>query len=377
MRALRGRFTVVHARGATAGLLVVALGTLAAMSSVLPAVADHEEPGGAAFCDYVESGDPGPPGNLLAITLAGADSGLEFGDVPRLSVAGDGTIRLRSATARVDCAGEVPTVTNVDSIRVVIAGAELPFLVDLAGRPFGPGVTPEPGGGSEIEIAIFAGGYGSVLVRGGPGPNRFSLMPVGEEGQSGINLNPMADGTRDVDVTAGPDVSVGIMGGGGSDSLSTLADDRAFFGPAIAIGGPGNDRLTVAGFGAALGGRGRDVMRVVGGKSQRFGGLLLGFGGRDVLLGAAARDLLFGGSGHDELRAGAGRDYVLARDGRRDRVTCGPGKDRLVSYDLGDGHRSCENRRRGERGGPFEPVTVEIDKSVARELQRLRPLVSE
>ena len=53
---------------------------------------------------------------------------------------------------------------------------------------------------------------------------------------------------------------------------------------------------------------------------------------------AAARDAdrLVGDGGADVLRGGTGADTIRARDGRRDRISCGPGRDRatLDSRDL-------------------------------------------
>lgn len=63
-------------------------------------------------------------------------------------------------------------------------------------------------------------------------------------------------------------------------------------------------------------------------------------GGNDVLIGGPGDDVLDGGPGNDELTAGAGRnrlrggsgnDRINAANGRRDRVNCGAGRDRVVA----------------------------------------------
>ena len=63
--------------------------------------------------------------------------------------------------------------------------------------------------------------------------------------------------------------------------------------------------------------------------------------------GTSGDDCLVGGSGADSLVAGAGDDRVLARDGYRDLIRCGPGRDR-ATVDAADRTRGCErvNRRR-------------------------------
>src|SRR3990170_5602301 len=54
---------------------------------------------------------------------------------------------------------------------------------------------------------------------------------------------------------------------------------------------------------------------------------IFGYGGDDVLRGLAGNDVLDGGRGHDTISGGPGTDRVLARDGARDRIYCGFGKD--------------------------------------------------
>ena len=57
---------------------------------------------------------------------------------------------------------------------------------------------------------------------------------------------------------------------------------------------------------------------------------LYGRAGNDRLIGLAGNDLLDAGSGRDVLDAGAGNDTLRARDGQRDLVRCGPGRDLAV-----------------------------------------------
>jgi Ca2+-binding RTX toxin-like protein len=85
--------------------------------------------------------------------------------------------------------------------------------------------------------------------------------------------------------------------------------------PACTITGTlGNDYL----FDSA----GDDVVCGLGGNDT-----LAATGGNDVLIGGAGADTLQGGAGSDDLRGGPGDDVLLARDGRRDRVDGGAGRD--------------------------------------------------
>src|SRR5439155_20786500 len=54
---------------------------------------------------------------------------------------------------------------------------------------------------------------------------------------------------------------------------------------------------------------------------------LRGLGGNDTLWGLGGSDLLVGGTGRDRLYGGPGNDNLQARDGRRDAVDCGTGRD--------------------------------------------------
>jgi Ca2+-binding RTX toxin-like protein len=100
-------------------------------------------------------------------------------------------------------------------------------------------------------------------------------------------------------------------GDGGRDAISGTARGdvlRGLGGDDRLAGRDGRDRL--------YGGRGRD--RLYGGD------------GGDVLRGGPGRDRLAGGRGRDLLRGGSGDDTIRARDGRRDLVSCGPGRDRAT-----------------------------------------------
>lgn len=90
------------------------------------------------------------------------------------------------------------------------------------------------------------------------------------------------------------------------------------------VGGPGGDRI--------FGRRGADV--------------LLGRGGDDCLAGQGGADRLRGGPGADLLVGGNGRDKIAARDGERDRIRCGGGRDVALVDAVDRVLKGCERVRR-------------------------------
>ncbi len=153
------------------------------------------------------------------------------------------------------------------------------------------------------------------------------------------------------------------VGKGPGGSLVPLAE-------CTVVGTPGNDRIlgsrgndVICGLGGndvVVGGGGRDLIDGANG-ADRLGGagggdLLLGLRGNDRLTGGTGRDGLGGGAGHDVLRGGGGSDRfsgrlgsdrLYAKDGVRDSVVGGPGRDR-ASVDTAAGS-SKRSARRADR----------------------------
>jgi Ca2+-binding RTX toxin-like protein len=137
--------------------------------------------------------------------------------------------------------------------------------------------------------------------------------------------------------------SGGSGGGGGGDPSAPLSAGGCL---AAILGTEAADQLT--------GGDAGEVVLGFGGGDRIAGGgghdCLIGGGGRDVLRGEAGSDRLSGGAGNDTLvggpgrnayDAGAGRDVVDARNGTREVVRCGAGRDR-ARVDRRDRVRGCE-----------------------------------
>lgn len=95
------------------------------------------------------------------------------------------------------------------------------------------------------------------------------------------------------------------------------------------LGLGGNDRL--------LGRAGGDSLEGGAGDDR-----LLGGGGGDWLLGGPGNDRLEGGAGRDVSVAGPGNDTILSRDGVREVVNCGAGRDTVIADRL-DVVSGCEH----------------------------------
>jgi RTX calcium-binding nonapeptide repeat (4 copies)/IPT/TIG domain len=86
-----------------------------------------------------------------------------------------------------------------------------------------------------------------------------------------------------------------------------------------------------------VGTRGRDLLYGLGGADT-----ILGLAGNDLLDGGAGNDTLVGGPGRDTLFGRSGNDVLSIRDGQRDRVSCGPGRDRVIADRIDLVARDCE-----------------------------------
>lgn len=166
-----------------------------------------------------------------------------------------------------------------------------------AGGPGGSDAGNESNsGGSAVDTDT--GQTDTVVVN--PNPRRCTI--VGTAG------NDVLRGTRGRDVICGLGGNDTIHGAGGND---------------IVYGDAGNDTIS--------GGAGND--RVVGGD------------GSDRLRGGLGNDTLQGGRGSDQLFGEAGNDQLFARDGHKDRVDGGTGRDRGQLDKRGVDRASAVERR--------------------------------
>jgi hypothetical protein len=93
------------------------------------------------------------------------------------------------------------------------------------------------------------------------------------------------------------------------------------------------------------GGNGRDAFKGTAAGDDLAGGAgrdsLRGGNGADCLRGGKGNDFLEGGKGKDRIGGGPGDDRIASRDGKRDQVDCGPGRDTVVA-DRSDSPKGCE-----------------------------------
>jgi Ca2+-binding RTX toxin-like protein len=198
-------------------------------------------------------------------------------------------------------------------------------------------------GGSDALV----GAGGDDVLAGGPGLDRIEGGGGDDTLRGGDVVLVGADGTDQLD------------GGPGDDTLSAGPGDDLLDGGlgADVIGGDaGRDTVTYETRTGRVtvtfdsmpndGERGEhdnvasDIERVIGSVAADT---LTGDARDNALAGGSGEDFVAGLSGTDALRGGTASDVVDARDGTRDTVDCGPGRD-LAILDRRDSARNCEFR---------------------------------
>jgi hypothetical protein len=301
-----------------------ALKASAAVGLLLAALSFSADAQARMRCAYAAA-----PVNTLTVTATGESLG-------QVGTLGQQIVVSESFRGPRPCTGGTPTVLNTDTLRVVATTTFATVDVRLDGGPFAPGATPEPEGAPEIEIE-FSGPEAFGTVVGMPRADEFHWGPGGAH--PGLNLNPRDAGDQDVDVTVkGGFLGFLIADGGGGRDTIMAAPGAVIREGVFSKGGRGDDRLIAPkiGFSILEGGAGDDVL--TGGKEDDT---LRGDAGKDRVAGAGGSDEIEGGRGKDLLSGGRGRDSIKAQDSKRDRVKCGPGRDR-VKADRRDQLRGCE-----------------------------------
>jgi Ca2+-binding RTX toxin-like protein len=143
---------------------------------------------------------------------------------------------------------------------------------------------------------------------GSGGDQPPAQQPVAEDPKPPAPCSVVRTGTRRRNVLTGTGVGDLLRGMAGNDVLKGKAGDDCLF------GGAGNDTLD-------------------------------GGAGNDTLDGGAGNDKLTGGTGTNKLVGGAGADTINARNGKKDTVQCGKGRD-TVKADRIDKLSGCEVRKR-------------------------------
>jgi Ca2+-binding RTX toxin-like protein len=263
----------------------------------------------------------------------------------------------------------------------------------------GPGSDTLAGLGGADTLQGGANDPGGDTLRGGTGTDSLSGGP-GEDDLAGGDNRDSLDGEGGGDTLAGDAGPDRLAGGTGGDRLSGGAGDDTVYGGGPRLvgadgddklgGGPGDDGLFGGpGDDELDGGSGADRMSGEAGEDdtvryeRRRHAVTVTFDGRandgergerdnvaadvenvrggvvgDTLFGNARPNRLAGGRGEDDVLGGAGLDsldggtagdLLRARDGNRDVVSCGPGRD-LAIVDGRDRVRDCEYLDR--RGRP-------------------------
>ncbi|MDQ3647379.1 MAG: hypothetical protein M3433_02110 [Actinomycetota bacterium] len=215
--------------------------------------------------------------------------------------------------------------------------------------------------GTVLGDRIFAG-TGNDEADGLAGNDCIDLGPGTDDGQGGLG-NDLIVGGLGADRISGGSGDDRLRGNAGGDRINAgRGNDRAFgdAGDDVILGSFGNDRLHgVSGNDRLVGSRGRDRINggsgrdlIAGGSSDdvvrgdRGNDRINGNSGDDRLFGNSGNDLITGGAGRDVISAGAGNDRVDVRDGQRDRVNCGLGRDPVIADRSDVVARNCERIRR-------------------------------
>lgn len=192
----------------------------------------------------------------------------------------------------------------------------------IGGTPPPPPPVPAPGACANRQV----GTAGNDVLRG----TAFGDRLFGLEGNDiigGLAGSDCLEGGSGNDRLAGGDGVDRLTGGPGTDRLD---------------GGAGNDRLFGSeGADTLLGGIGGDLLDGGVGNDVLSGG-----SGNDLLTGGLGNDRVTGGAGADRISGGAGNDTINARDGVRENVSCGPGRD-TATVDRRDRVTGCERVLRG------------------------------
>lgn len=298
--------------------------------------------------------------------------------------------------------GQVSCPATPGGVTVAMGGGDDMVHSYMADAPAQPYARFDLGAGND-----FIEGYGSEVVKGGPGNDKLSGL-TGDDDLDG------GDGNDTIQGDAGADV---LHGGNGDDSLAS--DPMEHDAPDVVDGGPGRDSITdwmrgdpateqlvtVTQDGAAddgFPGEGDNVtnMEVV----ESYGSLryvgtdgddiasasevgnraeLTGKGGNDQLKGTDSDDAIDGGPGADTLTGGYGNDTITggpgpdkivgdrdgrcnemhcdlspgsssdtidALDGEADTISCGPGQDTVKADPQDTVAPDCETVVRGAAG---------------------------
>ncbi len=267
-----------------------------------------------------------------------SDFGLGFAQVS----GGPGDDRLHGGPGRdvmLPGSGRDTVETGLGRDTLSYADRSGPIRVDVPAGIAGWGLERDAFSGIDAVI----GGSGADVLRGGPGDDILDGGPGDDRLDGAAGADQLTDGIGDDRLLGGPgeDRLTGIAG-----PIDEFGDEEVSGGEDRLAGGSGDDRLSDhSGSGELDGGPGDDEMagtgRLTGGPGDDH---LRGYGDPDVLAGGSGADRLEGAAGRDRYDGGPGDDRLLTRDGVREAVDCGAGRD-SIDPDRADRRRACELRR--------------------------------
>jgi hypothetical protein len=279
--------------------------------------------------------EPGEPTVLEERRPAEATIERRIDEITVLDESAEGDSLIESDRGSPQSCGPPPTVTNIDSIRVRLGKQSevADLFVNLQYGALAPGFTDEGDGSSEIELDARLG-YGFVVVTMTRGSDSAAVRrPAGEVGPTSVNFNA-GEGVLDHDMTVGGKTLLGLLAGGG------------------------NDTLTSSGIGRAQNPFSLSSVVLAGGQ------------GADSLSGGNGAELFFNGSGADVVEAGGGDDMIIATGRAPDHIDCGPGDDRVLVARPGNRLSRCERIQQEPVFRPPSPRKILQDKRFPAILQR-------
>ncbi len=278
-----------------------------------------------------------------------------------------------------------PTIFNVNRIDIDDRSREGQLIqLQLENNLLAPGLTDEGDGSSEIEMLIDLGLDDSLEATPGnaagdydeldvsfPGARAHEIHIGRVGGDTWLNLNAGQElgGSEDLDIRLRGlnDFSskLSSSGRGFKESIQLKTyrgDDRILAGggpglasdsgaPLLIRAGAGDNTVAGSSFADSLNAdSGNDLFRGRAGNDYlgpaRGNDVLKGGTGNDEMDGGAGNDKLVGGPGKDEMIGKGGRDVFEARDGKKDTIDCGPGKDKVFADRKDKVKRSCEKVKR-------------------------------
>jgi RTX calcium-binding nonapeptide repeat (4 copies) len=258
------------------------------------------------------------------------------------------------------------TVSSLGGRDFVVAGDGNDAVDAGAGRDFARGGEGDDtirggGGGPGQRGDALHGNPGNDTVTGGAG---FDLV-TGNAGADNLNGGPGCDR-----IFAGPDDD--RLAGGQGFSFRRLARAPGSAGRGAILSGQASGSAGRAGFPYRCerlhGGLGNDISSGGSGRDFMSGGqgddVQAGGGATDKIFANRGADKSYGGDGADvlwalsrfdvtaigdpvgdQLSGGDGRDRIKVRDGEVDVVSCGPGRDLVVTDQYDQVAADCEIRR--------------------------------